>query len=139
MDLATKPSAMVVHGLTVDQAPVAVEIGFNDGQTYHSFLGAFHADFASEGPGVALMLAVVQWCVEQGLSTYDLLAPDTDFKRTWSDHQRVVYSATVPTGIRGRLAAPLLRDARARLKALGEELPTWLREPLLRQLDKRQR
>ena len=135
--LAGAPTGLMVHALSVGQTTAAVELGFVDGDTYHSFLGTFDADFAKEGAGVALTLKVMQWCIEQGLSTYDLLAPVTDFKRAWSDHQRVVYAAAVPMNLRGQLAAPLFRDARSRLKQLGERLPSTWRAPLLQLMDRK--
>ncbi len=131
LDLAGTPGGLVVHGLFVDQRVAAVELGFLDGLVYHSFLGTFHPDFAKEGAGVALTLDVVQWCIEQGLTTYDLLAPVTEFKTTWADHQRVVYAACVPLSLRGQLASPMMRHARSRLRQLGEHLPGTWRAPLL--------
>lgn len=130
-DLARKPAGLIVHQLTVGDELAAVELGFCDGRSYHSYLGTFHPDFAKEGAGVALTLEVVGWAIAQGLSDYDLLAPLTDFKATWSDHQRVVSSAMVPMGVRGHLAAPLFRDTRDRLKQLGGKLPAGVREPVL--------
>ena len=62
---------------------------------------------------------------------YELVAPITPFKTTWADHQRIVYGAVVTLGLRGRLAAPFIDGARARLKRLPARLPSKTRTAIL--------
>lgn len=137
LQLARRHPGLVVHRLQVGTETAAVELGFRDRTTYLSYLGTFSPHFAKDGAGVTLTLAAIDWCIAEGLETYDLLAPLTDFKQTWADQQRVVQAAAVPLSLAGKLAAPLFRDTRDRVKQLAERLPPWLRSELLTRLDRR--
>lgn len=114
---------LVVRTLRVGDTPVAVEICMVAGATCGSFIGAYDPGFAKEGVGAALTLDTIGWAIDQGLETYDLLPPDTAFKRQWSDHGVDVLAATLPLTPAGRALLPALRDGRAWLKARYQRLP----------------
>jgi CelD/BcsL family acetyltransferase involved in cellulose biosynthesis len=76
--------AATVSCLSAGQNPAAIEIGFVDGTTYISYLGAFDAALAAYSPGQEQMLRTIGWCFGKGLSRYDLLAPADDYKRQWT-------------------------------------------------------
>jgi CelD/BcsL family acetyltransferase involved in cellulose biosynthesis len=80
---AVSSGAAIVSRLSAGSTPVAMEVGFAEGATYISYLGAFDARFGAYSPGQEQMLRTVAWCFEQGLERYDLLAPADDYKRQW--------------------------------------------------------
>ena len=122
--------ALKLFRLELDGKTLAVELGFIDGDAYRSYLGAFHPDWAKEGVGTVLTLEVIGWCIATGLRTYDLLPPDTDFKRSWADEISDVHEIIVPLSARGRAATPVLREGRRWAKARVAQLPAAARQLL---------
>ena len=120
-------SDVKVFSLSVDGEIVAVEIGLIGDTTYQSHVGAFAKTSAKDGVGALLTQHVIGWCIEEGLSDYDMLAPDAPFKRDWTDKTTPVYEALVPISYTGHLAQPLARDAKRAAKAVQARLPTPMR------------
>lgn len=119
---------LAVLTLRVGDALAAVEICTRSGTRCDSFIGAYDPAFAKQGAGTALTLRTLGWAIEQGLQTYDLLPPETAFKREWADGSQDVLSATVPLSAAGRVALPVARDGRAWLKERYRALPDGPRE-----------
>ncbi|MEM7565811.1 MAG: GNAT family N-acetyltransferase [Pseudomonadota bacterium] len=115
--------ALKVFALTVDERTVAVEIGLVSGTTYQSHIGAFDPEMTKAGVGALLTLDVIGWCIEAGIETYDMLAPDTAFKRDWTDTAAPVCEAMIPLSAVGRVALPLMRDGRRIAKSAHAALP----------------
>ncbi len=125
-DIAADPAcgeAMKVFALTVDGRTVAVEIGFVAGSTYQSHIGAFDPGLMKAGVGALLTLDVIGWCIDAGIETYDMLGPDTAFKRDWTSTTMPVCEAAIPLSPLGRISLPLIRDARRLAKAVHTALP----------------
>lgn len=114
---------LAVLTLRVGGRVAAVEVCTIAGATCGSFLGAYDPAFAKEGAGTALTLRTIDWAIRRGLQTYDLLPPDTAFKREWADRDAAVCAVTVPLTATGRALLPAMRDGRAWLKARYHELP----------------
>jgi CelD/BcsL family acetyltransferase involved in cellulose biosynthesis len=123
-----------VFTLEVGGAPVAVEIGQVDGHACLSWLGAYDPAWSRLGVGAHLTVEVIGWCLQQGLSAYDLLPPRTDFKADLVDEHPAVLAATLPLRPAGRLLAPLLRDGRRIAKEGFHKLPAPARAALRRAL-----
>ena len=115
--------AMKVFALTVNDEVVAVEIGLVTGHAYHSHIGAFSPEWSKLGVGTLLTGEVIGWCIGKGLATYDMLAPDTPFKRDWTDVATPVFEATVPLTVAGHVAALATRHGRGAAKAFHAALP----------------
>ena len=130
---------LCVSQLVVGERAVAWEIGHRDGATYRSFLAAFDPALAELGTGVALQLEVIGWCAQEGLRTYDLLPPHTDFKARWASDTATVLTAVVPLRRRAAMLVPLLRDGRAGLKRLVARLPDSVQTTAWRLARARQR
>ncbi len=125
-DMASDPACrdvLKVFALTVDGRTVAVEIGLVAGSTYQSHIGAFDPDMMKTGVGALLTLDVIGWCIETGIETYDMLGPDTAFKRDWTSTTMPVCEAAIPLSPLGRVGLPLVRDTRRLAKAIHAALP----------------
>lgn len=112
-----------VLSLTADGQVAAVELGLRRGDAYRAYMGAFDPRF--DGAGVVMTYEAVAWSYAQGCSSYDLLAPETQFKRSWMDIQTPIYSAIVPLTSAGRLARPALMngpDLARKAVRFGEQL-----------------
>ena len=101
------PSRVVLR-IAAQGATAAVELGLQHGDTYRAYMGAFSPRF--DGAGVVMTHEAVRRAMDNGLATYDLLAPKTQFKTSWMDIETPIFSAVVPLTSAGRLAAPALRN-----------------------------
>lgn len=119
---------LAVLTLRVGGHLAAVEICTRTRTRCDSFIGAYDPAFAKEGAGTALTLRTIGWAIDQGLQTYDLLPPETAFKREWADAAADVLSATVPLSVPGRLLLPAARDGRRWLKERYQALPDGPRD-----------
>lgn len=65
----------------------AVQIGYRYKGTFHSMQEGFDPDYLP-GVGGTLRLAVIEDCIERGLTTYDFLGEHTDHKASWLAEER---------------------------------------------------
>jgi CelD/BcsL family acetyltransferase involved in cellulose biosynthesis len=125
---------LVTTTLLLGDTPIAWEIGFVADQAYLAFLGAFNPQYAHAGPGNIQILHTVGWCIEQGMKSYDLLAPMDDYKKRWASHLVTVSDICVVMSLRGlvwsaiwrKRVRPLLRMA---ANAAGTTLRRWRQKP----------
>lgn len=73
-----------VSVLSIDDRPVAVELGFDQDGSYAAYLGAFEPSFGRLSVGQEQMRRTIEWCFDKGFSRYDLLPPADAYKRYWS-------------------------------------------------------
>jgi CelD/BcsL family acetyltransferase involved in cellulose biosynthesis len=121
-----------VFHLTAGGQTAAIEIGMVDGDVYRSYLGTYSPDFAHEHPGATLTLNVIGWSIEAGLTCYDMLPPETPFKKHWTDTEVMVHGSVVPLSWRGELTLPLLRNGRQWAKQLYGRLPERAQEAAIK-------
>lgn len=116
------PSAsprMVVAKLSLDGRTAAIEVGFVHRGAFQLYLRAFAPEFASLGPGNVLTERMLEWCAENRIEIYDMLAPRSRNKAEWQSGEVGVEDFALPMTWRGRLyaatvptlLAPTLRDA----------------------------
>lgn len=108
--------------LTVGGATAAVEIGFVHDGRWCAFLGAMAPDFAKAGPGQVQMAETVAYCREQGIATYDLLAPADPYKSRIAHGAVPLCDFAVALSAGGR-AGLLAARALPALKRLAGRLP----------------
>lgn len=128
---------MVVSRLTLDERTAAIEVGLCHREAYHLYLGAFQPDFAKLGPGNVLTENVLEWCVENGLSRYDMLAPRSRNKREWQTGEVAIMDFALPLTSIGWLFAevmlkrvsPAMRDT---FYALPQGVRTFIASKALR-------
>ncbi len=89
--LSSLPAAQGVAGralvgvLTLDGKPVSIEIGFERGGDYISYLGAFEWELRGYSPGKIEMDLMLRWAIDNNLKTYDLLGNASSYKDDWSN------------------------------------------------------
>lgn len=131
LTLCTDPTlreTVRVFELAVSGKTAAIELGWQSGRDYHSYLGAFDARFAKGGPGAALTLEVLAWCGANGVQRAHLLPPATDFKLGWTDNREPLWTTTLPLTGRGRLFQPVVRDGKDLAKRrLADARELWSR------------
>ena len=78
--VAAAESGSVVSALTLDDRVIAGEIGFVQASRYVAYLGAYDQAFARHGVGRLQIFETISWCFENGIRTYDMLAPADPYK-----------------------------------------------------------
>lgn len=82
--------------LTMEGKVVAAIYGFRHGATFHYFQAGFDPAFAEHGVGLALMGHAIRACIAWGITEFDYLRGDEDYKRRWTDKARTTHSFVVP-------------------------------------------
>jgi CelD/BcsL family acetyltransferase involved in cellulose biosynthesis len=121
----------LVSRLALDGKTAAIEMGFTDRGVYHIYLGAFAPDVAKLGPGNVLTEKILEWCSEQGITRYDMMAPRSRNKLEWQSGEVEVNDFVLPTTTVGRLYMTLvLRRLMPMLRNFFYALPESLRSRL---------
>lgn len=131
-----QPDGAMAAGLFLDDAPLAIEIGFCNGPHYFSYLGAFDPQYADYSPGKVQIEEMLKWALENGITHYDLLGNPSQYKADWSNRTLDLFSYR--TGLRplGQLYC-LGTNARLRklLKSAQGAIPASLRKSLVNWID----
>jgi CelD/BcsL family acetyltransferase involved in cellulose biosynthesis len=119
---------MLVSRLSLDGRTAAIEMGFCHRDSYHLYLGCYAPQFAKSGPGNILTERVLEWCAENGIERYDMLAPRSRNKSEWQSGDVAVLDFAIPLTAAGRFykEAVLVRFSPA-LRNLFYALPAPLR------------
>ncbi|SCZ32824.1 GNAT family N-acetyltransferase [Afifella marina] len=124
-------TGMTAARLTVGGRPVATEIAYRLGGDYLLFLGAFAPEYGRFGPGNVLTEMVLRWCVQNGITRYDMLPPRYRNKHEWETGEVLVHDFGVPLSWRGGFyLRAVLGYGKPRLKRLYYALPLPLRSRL---------
>ncbi len=117
--------------LSVDEAPVAVEVGLTFKGVHFAHIGAFDSDLDRCSPGLTQMEDMIALCVDEGLEAYDLLPPQADYKARVSDREVAVADYVLPLSMGGRLCdAMRVTDSEQIAKAAVSRMPTAARAAL---------
>ena len=100
---ARGPVEPVVSELALDGEAIAYEIGLIHDGHYVAHLGTFDPRFAQHGPGTLQIDETIAACMEQGIQTYDLLAPADDYKLSFADDSICVRDYALAVSPLGRL------------------------------------
>lgn len=94
-------SGLVVAVLSCGQQPLAIEIGLRTGDTHVAHIGSFHPEFEKVSPGSLQMEELISVCLEDDVSTYDLLAPHDTYKERWASGSVAVHDYVLPVSAAG--------------------------------------
>lgn len=119
----TRPVGLKVSELTVNGAPVALEIGIEQKNHYGAHLGAYDPAFTAHSPGTLQMQDTIAALIEEGVEIIDLFAPGDSYKFEWTGQSVPVYDFAYPISLIGRLYEALyLKRLRPGLKRLAAKL-----------------
>lgn len=112
-----RPSGVLVSVMSVNGRPAAMEIGISTHGHYAAHIGTFDSSYASLSVGTIQMTRTIEHLIEKGVSSYDLMAPASDYKRKWADASTGVADFVTPISTRGRMfGAIYLKRLRPLLK-----------------------
>lgn len=111
-DIATRRDAdgqpiLHFHALMLDDRPVAIFGGVDDGKRFSGVITAFDGDeeIARSTPGETLLMTMVKDCCARGLATFDLGVGEARYKMAICDASEPLLDSLVPVTLRGRLLA----------------------------------
>jgi len=115
------PTAKTAHWvggiLSLDDQPVAIEIGAVLGKRYYSYLGAYDVGYSSYSVGKIELECMIGWAIEQGLDDFDFLCVPAQYKSDWTDKSIPVENYTFACSIKGKALHSLwLKRLRPALK-----------------------
>ncbi len=117
-----------VAALTLNDRPIAIEIGLAAREHYCSFIGAYDPEFAHLRPGNVELEKMIRWALENGYASYDLLAPNDTYKQRWSTGQVEIADFAHPITLRGKfLVSIYMKHLRPALKEVFEAMPETIR------------
>jgi CelD/BcsL family acetyltransferase involved in cellulose biosynthesis len=128
---ASRPTGARVSVLTANGQIAAAEIAFACKGRLAVHIITYASKFAKLSAGSLLIEASLRCAKEEGLSTFDLLAPGDDYKLEWADGSVDVLDWAAPFSRRGEVFARLyLGWLRPRVKRVILATPPALRRPL---------
>ena len=126
----------LVATLSLNDKPISVDAGMALDGVYYSWFSAYDADYAEHSPGKIGLWLMMQWCVENGLSVYDMLANPAPYKEDWANARTPLAHFVAPLSMAGRAYALWVTQGEAMARELYGSLPPGLkalvRKPLMR-------
>ncbi len=120
--------------LRLDGKPLAVDFGMVLNGVFHSFFAAYDPDHAHRSPGKVALWLTLRWCMENGISSYDMLANPAPYKQDWANMEVPLWRTVRPLGASGvayRLwARRFSRRARQMHAALPAPVKSLVRKAL---------
>jgi len=104
------PAGYRLFALTVNGAPIAYQACLQDGPRLLSVISSFDDAYRRFGPGHLLTAALLERARDLEFDTYDMLPPESDYKRGLATGSEAYFEVIVP---RTRLGRGLLRLAGA--------------------------
>lgn len=100
--------AIVVSALYVDSHLVATHWGMRYGKRFYWLMPGYQdGEWGRYSVGRILLDAVVQHCITEGLTVFDLTVGDEAYKMQWADHMLPLYAGQQGHSLRGKLVVLL--------------------------------
>ncbi len=84
MERAARRGQLAVFLARQGDRPVAFDICFRVGSRLGNWLGRFDPVAAEISPGHLLLRRELEWCADQGITTFDLLVGEDEYKMRWA-------------------------------------------------------
>jgi len=120
----TLPSGAIIGVLTLDEKPLALEIGLAESGRFYSYLGAFDWEFKNYSPGKLQIEETQKWAKAVGFETFDFLGDPAEYKSSVTNSIDALESRSIALTLRGYLYSvfwkaylrPLVRNVFNKLK-----------------------
>jgi CelD/BcsL family acetyltransferase involved in cellulose biosynthesis len=90
-----------VGRLVAGTAIIAAVIGFFREEYFTFFMFAYDPAWHRYSPGRLVMERCIRHCFDQGVTTFDFMLGDEDYKEKWSDEDHVVEDYAIPSTLLG--------------------------------------
>ena len=110
------PCGLRLSELSLDDQPVALEIGIVNKNYYGAHLGVYDRQYIAHSPGTLQMQDTIAELIKKKIDIIDLFAPGDKYKFEWTDQSVPVYDFAFSLTLKGKLYE------QAYLKALRPKL-----------------
>ena len=122
--------------LLLDERPLALDVGMALDGVFHAWFSAYDPAYSRFSPGKVALWLMLQWCMENGLQVYDMLANPAPYKIDWANEKQPL-GVMVKSLSAGGLAYVVWKTraeilARQAYGILPAALKTAMRRPLAR-------
>jgi len=116
-----------MHGLYVDDRPVAIFGGLADHRRFCGLIVAFDPDpeIARNSPGELLLISLIRQCCERGLASFDLGVGEARYKDRFCDEADVLFDTVLPVTAAGWMVG--------RAQAYYQQVKRWAKQSALGQ------
>lgn len=129
---AESMAGAVLFVLRAGDDVVALELGFLRQGHYYAYIGGFDWSLRALSPGKVQMEMTVCWLIDNGVTTYDLLANPADYKASWSSRSISVGAHARALTWKGKLyVSTWLPTVRPALKKLSGRLPDLMQKAMM--------
>lgn len=97
------PDTYRIFSLLLGGEPVAYEFCVQSGARLQSLIASFDHRHARSGPGRLLTAAVLEHAQQLRFDTYDMLPPETDFKKSFANRTEDFFELIVPRSRAGNV------------------------------------
>lgn len=98
----------VLHVLTCDGKEVAITFSLHWHHTIYYFIASYQRGaYEKSSPGALALCNVFEWCLENGISTFDFTIGDEGYKLEWSDRSTRLFCGTFAVTVKGRIGERL--------------------------------
>jgi CelD/BcsL family acetyltransferase involved in cellulose biosynthesis len=124
----TRPVGCVVSALKSNGEVTALEVAFACKGHLAMHIIVYNLAYEKAGAGVIQLEKSIRDAFNEGIHTYDLLAPSADYKLDWADDVMEVADWALPISLKGQAFARLyLGWLRPRAKSALIKMPAYLR------------
>ena len=124
------PAGLRVSQLSLNEQPVALEIGVMNGTYYGAHLGAYDRTYIAHSPGSLQMQDTIAALIDEQVEIIDLFAPGDNYKFEWTDKSIPVYDFSFNLTLKGKiyekiylkLLRPKLKQGLTQLSSLTKNL-----------------
>ena len=128
--LFAKPDEMQawrVAVLALDGKPIAVDVGKVCNNAFHAWFSAYDAAYSEHSPGKIALWLMMQWCMENGIRAYDMLANPAPYKEDWANERRELLHFLHPMTAAGTAACLWMQYGEPRAREVYRALPPGLK------------
>ena len=108
-EIANQTGTLHLSWLCCGDEILAVHLGFIHRNVLHYYMPSYDARWSQQSPGSLLIVHLITWCIENGVSTLDFMRGDDAYKSAYANSRAELIDFSFPGSLTGKLAELLVR------------------------------
>jgi CelD/BcsL family acetyltransferase involved in cellulose biosynthesis len=108
-EIASHLGSLHLSWLHCDEEILAVHLGFMHHNVLHYYMPSYDPKWSHFSPGSLLIVYLIKWCIENGISVLDFMRGDDPYKHAYANARTELTDFSFPGSPRGRLAELAVR------------------------------
>jgi CelD/BcsL family acetyltransferase involved in cellulose biosynthesis len=109
-EIASQLGSLHLSWLCCDEDIVAVHLGFVYRNVLHYYMPSYDPNWGQYSPGSLLIVYLIKWCIENGISVLDFMRGDDLYKQAYANARTELTDFSFPGSPGGRLAEWAVRS-----------------------------